>query len=151
MNKKVEMGFGPHLVLDCYNCNKDKCSDVNLILDFLNRLPQQIGMTKIAPPQIIKYPGKENSFDKGGISAFVLIAESHIALHTFKEQGFITFDIFSCKQFDINKTIKIIKDTFEFNKYEKNIFNRGREFPKQVSIVKEIINKDRISKTFKNN
>jgi len=151
MNKEIEIGFGPHLTLDCYECNKDKCSNVEFILDFLDTLPEKIGMTKIFPPQIIKYPGREDSFDKGGVSAFVIISESHIALHTFKEQGFITFDIFSCKPFDIDKTINIIKETFEFKKHEKNILNRGREFPKQITIVKEIINEDRSSINYKTN
>jgi len=135
--------FGPHLTLDMYNCDEDKISDKNFIFDLLDELPEKIGMHKISKPQLIFYPGKESSFDKGGISGFILIAESHISIHTFIEQKFASIDIFSCKSFDVEKAVKIVMDKLGAEKVEKHFIMRGREFPRDVDKVKTIMIKER--------
>jgi len=131
--------FGPHITLDLYDCNPKKLNDVEFIFQFLDKLPEKIGMTKISKPNIINYPGGKNSFDKGGISGFVIIAESHISIHTFAAQRFASIDIFSCKYFNIKEAEKNIIEMFEAKKVEKHFIMRGREFPKDVIKVKNII------------
>ena len=49
--------FGPHLTMDMYGCNKKKLKDVNVVFNFLNELPELIGMTKIMPPYTFSYSG----------------------------------------------------------------------------------------------
>lgn len=122
--------FGPQLSLDLYNCNKKKLGDVKFIKNFLNKLPEIIRMHKISKPFVKFYPGKKESFDKGGISGFILIAESHIAIHTFIPQKSAFLDIFSCKNFDENSVIKFSKEEFEAKKIEKNFLMRGKWFKK---------------------
>ncbi len=144
MNRRVVFGFGPQLVLDLHGCNPKKLKDEVFIRRLLDELPGHIRMTKIQDPQVIYYPGGgEGSFDKGGISGFVLIAESHIAIHTFVEQGHAFIDIFSCKEFDIEKAVKYLTDALEAKKVDKQVFSRGREFPKEVSAVEKIVENDR--------
>ncbi len=135
--------FGPHLTLDLYSCNREKIGNKEFILKILDELPELIGMHKISEPWAIEYPGNPNSFDAGGISGFVLIAESHITIHTFVKQAFASVDIFSCKSFDVEKAEKYIIEKFEAKKVEKNFFNRGIEFPKDVEKVKNIVARDR--------
>ena len=50
-------GFGPHLMMDGYGCDKKKLHDLNLIYRLLDELPTRIGMTKIMPPYVFKYSG----------------------------------------------------------------------------------------------
>jgi len=135
--------FGPHLTLDLYGCNKKKISDANFIFNLLDELPELIDMHKISEPQIMIYPGKPNSFDKGGVSGFVIIAESHIAIHTFVEQEYASVDIFSCKSFDVKKTEEILVDKLEAKKVEKNLIMRGREFPKDIEKAARVTIKQR--------
>ncbi len=131
--------LGPHLTLDMYGCNKDKLNSEKLIYKILDELPDIINMHKISKPQIIKYPGKEGSFDRGGCSGFVLIAESYISIHTFVDQRHASVDIFSCKNFDTNKAVDYLIDKFNPIKVEKNLIQRGKEFPKDVSKVKQLV------------
>ncbi|MEM5829668.1 MAG: adenosylmethionine decarboxylase [Candidatus Aenigmatarchaeota archaeon] len=135
--------FGPHLTLDLYHCNKKKLSDKKFILAFLEELADVIGMRKIAPPQAIEYEGNPNSFDAGGISAFLLIAESHISIHTFVKQAFASLDIFSCKDFDLKKTEDFVVKKLEPKKVERHFILRGKEFPKEVEKAKKIVAKER--------
>jgi len=135
--------FGPHLMLDCYGCSESRLKDLQFILKFLDELPEIIDMHKIADPYAVDYPGRPDSFDKGGISAVVLIAESHISIHTFPSQNYMSVDIFSCKNFDIEKAIEYISRAFQAKKLEKKILNRGTEFPKEIPKAMRIVEKQR--------
>ena len=135
--------FGPHLTLDLYGCDRKKISDVDFVRDVLDKAPALIGMTKIMPPHAFWYDGKPGSFDKGGVSGFVIIAESHISIHTFPEQRYVSFDIFSCKDFDVERAAEIFSRIFEARKVEKNLIMRGREFPRNVQQVTRIVTRQR--------
>ncbi len=87
-----------HLAIDAYGVDSETLADEILIADFLDSCPGTIGMTKIMAPQVYTYRGKEPR--DWGVSGFVIIAESHISVHTFPERGYLSVDIFSCKDFD---------------------------------------------------
>lgn len=139
--------FGPHLTLDLYHCSTKKLKDVDFVRKFLLDFPEFIGMHRISEPQITEYEGRPGSFDKGGISAFVLLAESHVSIHTFPADGFASVDIFSCKEFDVSKAQEFLMKAFEAKKAEKNFLIRGKEFvkhyPRSVSKSKKIVYRER--------
>lgn len=139
--------FGPHLTLDLYQCNKQKISNKEFIHQILMEMPEFIGMHRISDPQIMEYPGRDGSFDRGGISAFVLLAESHISIHTFPQDEFASVDIFSCKDFDLKKAQYFLMERLEAKKAEKNFIIRGKNFvkhyPRSVSKSKQIVEKER--------
>ncbi len=127
--------FGPHLMLDLYKCDRQKLLDVSLAHRILNELPDMLGVNKVMPPYVVPYSGSKNpeSFDKGGISGIVIIAESHISMHSFAEQEYLTVDIFSCKPFDTEVAISYLVEAFGAKKVEKNFIMRGKEFPKKMN------------------
>jgi S-adenosylmethionine decarboxylase len=135
-------GFGQHLMLDGYGCNQDLLQDIGLIYNFLDECPERIKMTKIMPPYVFRYEGIKP--EDWGISGFVLIAESHISIHTFPEKGYLSLDIFSCKHFEIEDTIVYLKETFQMSKYEHNLLNRGNDFPKNIKLAKNYVSNDRV-------
>src|SRR5213593_109811 len=135
------IGFGPHLMLDGYGCDKQRLQDLNLIYRMLDELPDRIGMTKIMPPYVFKYSGVKP--EDWGLSGFVLIAESHISIHTFPEKNFITADIFSCKSFDAEFAASYLKKAFGIAKVELNVLDRGTEFPKQLNGAARLVREER--------
>jgi len=136
------IGFGPHLMVDGYEGNYETLASVEAITDFLDMLPKEIGMTKIMPPYVFKYDGGEKPED-WGVSGFVIIAESHISIHTFPEKGYFSIDIFSCKDFDMDRALQIIKDFFGTDKLEIRTTNRGTEFPRDLGLAASITNAQR--------
>ena len=135
--------FGPHLTIDLYGCDAKLLNDTANIFRILDEMPTLLDMKKISEPQILPYAGSPGTFDRGGVSAFVLIATSHISIHTFVHQRYASVDIFSCKAFDTNKAIKYISGRFKAKKAETNLFNRGREFPKEEPLAEKIVANDR--------
>ncbi|WP_297455873.1 adenosylmethionine decarboxylase [Persephonella sp.] len=131
------IGFGPHLMVDGYEANYETLASVEAITEFLDNLPKEIGMTKIMPPYVFKYDGGDKPED-WGVSGFVIIAESHISIHTFPEKQYFSIDIFSCKEFDMDKAVEIIKEYFGTDKLEIRTTNRGTEFPRDIGIAASI-------------
>ena len=115
-----------HLVIDGHGLDRDALGDAELVLDFLERHPGEIGMTKIAPAQVHTYTGKKP--EDWGVSGFVLIAESHISVHTFPEREYMNVDVFSCKAFDTSQSAEIVKRTFRLTSVETRALERGVEY-----------------------
>ena len=134
-------GFGPHLMLDGYGCDRTRLEDLNLIYRILEELPDRIGMTRIMPPYVFKYSGVRS--EDWGISGFVLIAESHISIHTFPEKNFVSADIFSCKAFDSDAASEYLKAAFDMEKMESNMLDRGTEFPKEMNGAVRLVRAER--------
>ncbi len=145
MVEGIEYGFGQHLMLDGYGCDREKLQDLEEIYNFLSRYPEEINMTKIMPPYVFKYSGQVP--EDWGISGFVLIAESHISIHTFPEKLYLSLDIFSCKKFDTDAAIAYIKKLFGIKKLEIKLLDRGHEFPKVIRKVHHFITSERSQMT----
>ena len=124
----MEDTFGPHITLDLKGCHKDILSNYQLHFDFLKNIPVLIQMTPITQPYVFPYDGLVP--EDRGITGIVIIAESHISIHSFEEKGYCFIDIFSCKPFDTDKAIELIKETFQPIEIEINVVKRGKDFPR---------------------
>lgn len=124
-----------HLIIDGYRGDAQKMQDVGLVYEVLDTYPSRIGMTKISPPKVSKYVGSKP--EDWGVSGFVLIAESHISIHTFPERAYVNIDIFSCKEFDAERAIKDFQQRFGLAEVRSYILNRGLEYSnnQQPSLV----------------
>ncbi len=120
-----------HVTIDGFGGNPAQLSSVELVRNLLDRYPDEIGMTKISEPHCFEYRGDKP--DDWGVSGFVLIAESHIAVHTFPEHGQVWVDIFSCKGFDEIPAIDRIVDTFSLTNTRVHKLERGLEYPHDVA------------------
>ncbi len=140
--------FGPHLTMDLYGCDKKRLADRDFVFNMLDELPETLGMHKFSAPQLTEIPAQKNSFDKGGLTGFVILVESHLSIHTFPADGFASFDIFSCKYFSEDNAIKYMMEKLGAARVEMNRIERGRDFvkhyPRNVQKASEIARKERI-------
>ncbi len=139
---KPEFGFGVHLMMDGYGCNRSALQDINLIYDFLDDYPDKMDMTKIMPPYVFRYNGSVP--EDWGISGFVLIAESHISVHTFPDKQYLSLDMFSCKPFDTQRAVDFVKRHFDIQKCEIKVLDRGQEFPNTIQESAQVVRMDRM-------
>lgn len=114
-----------HLVIDGFGCDYNQAGDPEHIRQFLDSFPESIEMTKISDPLVTIYHGKHP--EDWGVSGFVMIAESHISVHTFPERSHINIDVFSCKEFDAKKASEQITNHFQLERIRSWILARGLE------------------------
>ena len=115
-----------HLVIDGYRGDSARMWDADLIRQFLYDLPDTMGMTRITEPSVLEYhaPKAEDS----GVSGFVIIAESHISVHTFPRRDHVNVDIFSCQPFDSDGALSRVKELFALKEVETWHLERGLEW-----------------------
>lgn len=137
---------GRHLMIDALTQDVEKLKKPIYAVNFLESVVEKIDMTMILPPVTVKFPhavcemnrifdklkseGLENSVTAQGIkkdlqmrkkesygySTFVMIAESHLSIHTFPELGYLSFDCYSCKYFDTNVVWEMLNNYFNVTK-----------------------------------
>ena len=115
-----------HLVIDGFGGNASKMWDEELVRQFLTDYPESLEMTRITEPRVLVYdaPKPEDS----GVSGFVIIAESHISIHTFPRKNYVNIDIFSCRAFDHDRALEDAKKLFDLDDTQSWLLNRGLEW-----------------------
>lgn len=121
--------YGPHLIIDGGGCRVDNLDDVSFVYKYLDSVPDLIDMQKISPPFVISYKGDPDPTE-WGVTGFVLIATSHVSVHTYPAKHFVFVDLFSCKSFDIGAALEFTKKYFNIQQASHEVVYRGEQFPK---------------------
>ncbi len=125
-----------HLVIDGYGADQARLEDAAAIYQFLDEYPDAIGMTKITPPHVYVYAGQVP--EDVGVSGFVIIAESHISIHTFPKRQYVNIDVFSCKEFDTQRAMAQLKERFGLKTVRSWTLDRGLEYSDPAVALKEM-------------
>lgn len=127
-NKKT-CNFGEHLTIDGYGGNFKKLNDKKLVMRCLVELPKKLKMRILGEPTI--YLAADNDVkDAGGWSGFVVVAESHVSIHTFPHRGFVSVDVYTCKNGMNRKFIKeYFRKKFSLQDTETHFIRRGTKYP----------------------
>lgn len=115
-----------HLLMDGFGGDLQKMKDEEFVYRFLDMFPSEIGMNKISTPHVTTYHGPKE--EDWGVSGFVLIAESHISIHTFPERAYVNIDIFSCKDFDNEQALAKVRETFALDQVKVWVIGRGLDY-----------------------
>lgn len=121
--------FGEHLTIDGYGGDFRKLNDKDLVHRCLEELPNLLKMKKLCKPHV--YHAADNEIrDPGGWSGFVVVAESHISIHTFPAKCFLTADVYTCRNgIDQTFMISYFKDKFGLQEVETHFIKRGTKYP----------------------
>lgn len=121
--------FGVHLMLDGYDADPGRLRDLPALTGLLRDLPGRLGMHAIAAPQVVEV-GPLNRKDPGGLSGFVLIAESHVSFHTFPARRFVTADVYTCRpSIDRGRVVGLLTDAFGIGSVDVFVQARGVRYP----------------------
>ncbi|MSP78073.1 MAG: S-adenosylmethionine decarboxylase proenzyme [Dehalococcoidia bacterium] len=114
-----------HLALDGYTPEYEKLRDASFVEQFLNNFPASIGMTKITKPMVMTYHAPIQK--DWGVTGVVIIAESHISIHTFPERNLVYLDVFSCMPFDADLVQRRLTEAFNLTRAVPYRMERGLE------------------------
>jgi len=116
-------------MVDGYDASPEVLRNREVLTAALNKIPSNMGMHTISEPVVVEV-GPNNKKDPGGLSGVILIAESHFSFHTFPARGFVTIDVYTCKEnLDTEKLLSELKNVFSFTKEETHCIKRGRNYP----------------------
>jgi S-adenosylmethionine decarboxylase len=119
--------LGRHLIMELSGCNRTTLDDAPLLEQLLNESVRRSGAT-IVQTVIHRY----NPY---GVSGVVVIAESHISLHTWPEYGYAAADIFTCgESVDPCKAGEYLEEALEAASMQLREIQRGLPSPEDEVI-----------------
>ncbi len=80
--------LGRHILVELYRCDKEILNSVDLIREIMLKAAVDCGATVLGE--------SFHRFSPQGVSGVVVIAESHISIHTWPEHGYAAADVFTC-------------------------------------------------------
>jgi len=111
--------FGVHIISDLYQCDPEKLTKIKEIEQFIEKVVEKSGLTKIK--------SYFHQFSPYGFTALVLLSESHLAIHTWPEYGYVSLDVYSCGPPDSSFSAhKKIVDFFRPKKTSTRVITRGK-------------------------
>lgn len=84
-------GQGCEWVIEALGCEIERLKDVSQLRQLFNDVIDALALHPVAEPQWHQFPGA------GGVTGLCLLAESHLACHTFPEFGSICLNVFCCR------------------------------------------------------
>lgn len=86
--EKVQKFVGRHIVAELWGCNAELLDDVSVVQKVMNAAAEESGATVLN--------STFHTFQPHGVSGAVIIAESHLSVHTWSELGLASIDIYTC-------------------------------------------------------
>lgn len=88
MKEQQGNALGRHLLMECHGCDGAILDEGAELERLARRAAELAGVTVVA--------SAHHDYQPQGASAMVLIAESHLSVHTWPEHGYAAVDIFTC-------------------------------------------------------
>jgi S-adenosylmethionine decarboxylase len=114
--------YGKHLIIDAYGITASKLQDYAGLKKLLTFLPGYMGMSTLHPAVVKKVQSPD--YPDWGVSGFTMLYESHISLHTWPEVGYVSMDVYSCKEFDDKKVVAYIKNMWAPSQMKLKVVKR---------------------------
>jgi S-adenosylmethionine decarboxylase len=114
----MAMIVGKHIIAELYGVPKELISYEKTVRDIVEEVVDAAGLTKVG--SVYK------QFNPHGVTGIVLIAESHVSIHTWPEYEMVNLDIFTCG--DIKKTeraFELFLERFKPKEYRHYVLDRG--------------------------
>ncbi len=108
---------GTHLLIDLYDAATG-LDDPKLIEAVLVDAARKAGATVLSADFHHFQPN-------GGVSGVIVLAESHISIHTWPERSFAALDVFMCGECQPIKTVAAIKAAFKPGRLALSEVRRG--------------------------
>lgn len=110
--------LGTHLLVELWSCDKEKLDSIKFIEKSMVDAANYSGATVLN--------SVFQNFNPQGISGVVIIAESHLTVHTWPEYGYAAIDIFTCgDKVDPWKASEFLESAFEASKVQISSILRG--------------------------
>ncbi len=110
---------GTHLLIDLWDASR--LDDPDGIDTALREAAVRAGAT-------ILHSHFHHFTPNGGVSGVVVLAESHISIHTWPERQFAAVDVFMCGACDPHLAIPVLQGAFEPGRIDVDEQRRGRVF-----------------------
>ena len=121
MNSAVSAG-GTHILADLFGVAAGTLRDAKGLEALLRKAALRAG-AQVLGSHFHSFGAEE------GVTGVLLLAESHISIHTWPESGFAAADIFMCGEADAEQALAHIIHVLAPTSQQVEVAGRGRQLP----------------------
>ena len=111
--------LGHQIIAEFYDCNRDSLNNVEFIRDAMVNAAENAGATIVTETF--------HHFSPHGVSGAVIIAESHLSIHTWPEYGYAAVDLFTCGDtVSSEKAFNYLRETLQSGQVSNMEMHRGQ-------------------------
>lgn len=121
--------IGRHCLLDIYTQDREWLKNQQIV-EHLLHLAAQAAQAHILTSHFHTFGGE------GGITGVLLLAESHISIHTWPEHNYAAVDIFICGKLSINAAISVFQQKLANARIEVRLLERGYKAERKALLIK---------------
>jgi S-adenosylmethionine decarboxylase len=114
---RLSSSFGTHVILDAWEVDPARLDDSALLKSAIHRAIDAGGATLVEMCV--------HEFSPQGVTATATLKESHIAIHTWPEHGYIAADLFFCATGEPERAAKALIDAIQPGRWEIRQIRRG--------------------------
>ena len=108
---------GIHIAMECGGCPRALLTDAALLEQAMISCAKDAGATVVET--------MIHSYNPAGLSGVVVISESHLAIHTWPDLGYASFDIYTCGMKTLAEEIaQNLERAFQPEKVKRTLFDR---------------------------
>ena len=107
---------GAHLICELYGARR--LTEVDHVSETLQAAAQRCGARILATRL---HPFQEH----GGVTGVVLLAESHVTIHTWPEHDYAAIDVFLCGDCDPKASLPVFERAFAPERMQHQLIERG--------------------------
>jgi len=112
------MIVGKHIIAELYGVPKELISNEKAVREIVEDVVDRAELTKVG--SIYK------QFNPHGVTGIVLIAESHVSIHTWPEYELVNLDVFTCGDTEkVDEAFELFLEHFKPKSYRHYILDRG--------------------------
>lgn len=116
-SQNVEV-LSQHVLLDLYECDVELIDDLEYVKKTLIDTAKRMNCTLLKDTF--------HRFSPQGVSGVLVIAESHLSIHTWPEQRFAALDLFTCGDTSqLEEMPGILEKAFKASRVDYKIYPRG--------------------------
>ena len=82
---------GREWLVEAHGCDPAALADPSVLERLFERMMTELRLNAVGEPLWHRFPGA------GGVTGLCLLAESHLAVHTFPEHGSLCLNLFCCR------------------------------------------------------
>jgi S-adenosylmethionine decarboxylase len=114
--------LGTHIVAELSLCNQEILGDIAKVRDIMVRA----ALAAKAQVREVAF----HKFEPGGVSGVVVLAESHLSIHTWPEYGYAAIDTYTCGETaDPWRACDYMAEKFEAQNVKTTMVERGIPTP----------------------
>jgi S-adenosylmethionine decarboxylase len=126
---------GVHCILELFDCPFELLNNETFICRMIDLAAAESGSTLLSMTS--------HHFDPQGVTALGLLAESHISIHTWPENGYAAADIFTCgSHCDPQKASEFLIEKLKAHRHTLSVIERGSFVSAKIATFRQINGQD---------